>query len=153
MKNSMIKIVILSLAIAAFSSLTAAENKSPDTKGSHKPGLVQFPYPMKVLLPNMQEFKVDKEQEAKINEILTEVPEKMHTMMDASAALEHAIKKDVVKNKKTLKDVGASLEKLQRIKRDISNLQINTLNRLQEILSADQYSALFSKLRGSHQCK
>ena len=146
MKNSIIKIVLLSLVLVASSTLMAGE------KGSHKAGLVKLPHPMKGLLPNLEELKVDQKQKNKIDEILAEVPTKMHAMMDEAATLEHTIKRSVVKEKKSLKDVELNLNKLQSIKREITSLQVITINRLQNILSEKQYSKLLMKLKSSKQC-
>lgn len=121
-------------------------------KGEHKAGLVKLPHLMKALLPNLEEFKIDKAQNIKINEIMAEVPSKMHEMMDKAAALEKSIRKAVVKEKKSLSSVSSDLDKLEKIKRDITTLQIKTITRLQKILTDEQYKLLVLELKASHQC-
>ncbi len=152
MKNSIIKTVVLTIALLTTSTLVA-QGKGEHKGGGHKAGLVKLPHPMKALLPNLEEFKVDKEQKAKIDKILEEVPSKMHTLMDEASSLEHSIRKRVVKGKKSFVNIENDLNKLQTLKREISTIQIKTINRLQKILSDAQYSSLIMKLKASKQCK
>jgi len=131
--------------------LTFALNAYADG-AKHVAGTVFLPHPMKVLLANFEDFKITPKQEKQINTLVSIVPPKLHPMMDEARVLQHKIKKDVMKHKSDLKTVSSDLKKLESLKRKITHIQINAINKIQKILTNTQYIHLLVKLKANKIC-
>ena len=135
------KIVLASVAIISLSaSLLAANN--------HNLGLVSsFPHPMKVFVKNPQKLDLTKTQQASIDSIMNKVPAKVHAMFDEAELLEKNIRKALIKDALTKEQLKPQLDKLQTLKREITELQIDTISEIRSILNKDQFQKMLKILK------
>lgn len=130
-------------------SYASAKMKKSSAK-KHKAGAVELPHPMHILMSSTKELNISNKQQEQLDAILATVPTKMHAMMDMAETLEHSIKEAVMHEKKTKESLASDIDFLQSVKREISDTQISTINRIQNILSDKQYDGLITKLRAAH---
>lgn len=138
--------------LIALMTLTMSINAAADSH-KHTDGTVALPHIMKVIIANKEALKIEEKQQKEFDAIMQQVPPKMQAMMKDTKELEHSIKKDVMHNKKTEADVKASIEKLQTLKYKITELQIKTINKLQTILSNEQYEQLIQIMKSKKKGK
>lgn len=140
------KALLTLIALAILSVSAYAEGDK------HKAGTVALPHLMKILLSNSEELKITTEQQKKFDKMVSTVPSKLHPMMDEAATLEKKIKKAVMKDKQSLKDVSDDINKLEKLKREIAQTQINAINKIQNILTESQYNSLLLKMKKNKAC-
>ena len=143
LRISMKKIATLLLAAALGCATVYADNGN-----NHKMGLVlALPHPMKVIIPNYESYAFTKEQDAKMQAIIGDMPAKMHAMFDEAEALEEEIRDAVMKHAKSKEDLAQKLDKLQTLKRTITDLHIDTVLQIREIMSKEQYKMVMQELQ------
>ena len=137
------KIATLLLAATLWCATLHAEGGN-----NHKMGLVlALPHPMKVIIPNYESYGFTKEQDAKMQAIIGEMPAKMHAMFDEAEALESEIREAVMKHAKSKEALAQKLDKLQTLKRNITALHIDTVLQIREIMSKEQYKMMMQELQ------
>lgn len=137
------KIATLLLTIALGCTILHADNGN-----NHKMGLVlALPHPMKVILPNYDSYAFSEEQDKKMQAIIGEMPAKMHAMFDEAEALESEIREAVMKHAKSKEELSHKLDQLQTLKRTITELHIDTVLQIREIMSKEQYKKMMQELQ------
>lgn len=117
---------------------------------NHKMGLIlALPHPMKSIIPNYEAFGFTPEQDAKVQEIIGDIPSKMHEMFDAAEAMETNIRDEVMRHGKTKEQLAQKLDVLQELKRKITALHIDTVIQLRAILTKEQYKMMMQDLENS----
>lgn len=121
---------------------------------NHNLGLVSsMPLPMKVLIQHPEKLNISDTQSDAISSIMQKVPPKIHAMFDEAEMLEEAIKKALLKEAKSKTQLKTQLDKLEKIKREITDLQIDTINSLRSILSPEQFKKMLQMQKKMQQQK
>lgn len=121
---------------------------------NHKMGLIlALPHPMKAIIPNYEAFNFTPEQDAKVQEIIGDMPSKMHAMFDEAEALEIEITDEVMRHGKTKEQLAEKLDKLQALKREITSLHIDTVVKFRSIMNKKQYKMMMQSLQETKQKK
>lgn len=127
-------IIMLSL-VTIFSSLLWAKDFSRVNE------MINLPHPVKVIMPNMEKLEISKKQKEKLNkEMLGYYPEIIQGLMNKVSKLENEIKNDILIDKKTKAQLSSKIDKLEKIKREITDIHIDALNTLADILSTKQFA-------------
>ncbi|MDD3591458.1 MAG: hypothetical protein PHO65_02365 [Sulfurovum sp.] len=115
---------------------------------NHNMGLVlSLPHPMKAILPNYAAYNFTQEQDAKMQVIANEMPIKMHAKFDEAEALEKEIRIAVMQDGKSREDLAQKLDRLQTLKREITNLHIDTLLKIRSIMDGKQHKMMMQYLQ------
>jgi hypothetical protein len=105
----------------------------------HRYGLVQLPHPVGKLAAEPERFQLTPEQQEGVEAIVAEVPAKMHAMLSEAKAAEEKIRRAVLDGGNNPDSLDRSLEELAELKRRISALHIDALERLRGVLTPDQF--------------
>lgn len=137
------KIITATLLSVVTTSLLVA------SEGSNKKlALVtSLPHPMKTIMSNMDLLEIDEKQTEALTKVLEKAPEIMHAMFDKARELEIEIQKAVIKEGKTKEDLKEQLDALEKLKREITDTQIDTLNELHTILNKKQLQKVYSLMQ------
>lgn len=128
------KIVMLCIATVLSSSLWAKDHSSVDE-------MINLPHPVKVIMPNIKKLEISKTQEEELNDkMLGYYPEIIQGLMQKAAKLEKEIKNDVLVGKKTKEELSSKIDKLEKIKREVTDVHIDALNTLTNILNDKQFT-------------
>lgn len=126
---------ILSVIITV-SSITVSMYANSSNKPSE---LINLPHPIKVIMPNIEKLKISKAQEKRLNkEMLSRFPELIQAKMKEISKLENKIKVEVLKKNKTKDQLSSMLDNLQQKKREVTDIHIEALNVLGDILTKKQ---------------
>lgn len=137
------KIVTATLITLLSTSLLVASQES-----HKKLALVSsLPHPMKAIMNNTERLKITDTQFDALSKVLENAPQKMHAMFDEAEELEKEIQKAVMKEHKTKEQLKAKLDEIAQLKREITETQIETLNRLHTILNKEQIEKLYTLLK------
>ena len=129
------KKALLAAFLTLSTSLVAEQN--------HDLGLItSMPLPMKVLIKHPEKLDISSTQSDAISSIMQKVPPKIHEMFDQAEALQEAIKKALIQEGKTKEQLRTQLDTLQKLKREITDLQIQTINELRTILTPEQFQKM-----------
>jgi len=123
------------------------------SQGEHKKlALVSsLPHPMKMIMNNSDKLKITDAQFAELSKVLEHAPQKMHAMFDEAEVLEKEIQKAVMQEHKTPQELKAKLDEITKLKRDITEKQIETLNTLHTILDKEQIQKLYTMIKKQKQ--
>jgi len=112
--------------------------------------LVKLPHPVKMILMNKESLKITPKQMSSIeNEMLAVYPAKIHGKMDEAKLIEDKIKKEVLKHGTTKEDLKKDIQALADMKVQITNDHIDALNKLQAVLTKEQYKQLLNLVKSS----
>jgi len=115
---------------------------------NHNMGLVlSLPHPMKAILPNYAAYHFTQEQDAKMQVIANEMPIKMHAKFDEAEALEKEIRIAVMREGKSREDLAQKLDRLHTLKREITDLHIDTLLKIRSIMDEKQHKMMMQYLQ------
>lgn len=115
---------------------------------NHNMGLVlSLPHPMKAILPNYAAYRFTQEQDAKMQAIANEMPIRMHTMFDEAEALENEIGIAVMREGKTREELAQKLDRLHALKREITDLHIDTLLKIRSVMDEKQHKMMMQYLQ------
>lgn len=129
-------IAILCLAGAAF-----LFNGQAFAGGKHTQGTVSLPHPVKVMLKNKDKLDLSKSQLKQIKEeVIAVYPPKIHEQMDKVKAFEAKIRKAILKDHKTPKQLDDQLTQLSKMKLKLTRIHIRALNKLTSILNDQQWA-------------
>lgn len=117
------------------------QNDSGKKEAHHKvKELFPLPHPLKVIMANKEALEVTKAQEKRFEEELMAVyPAKIHGALDQAEPIEAKIRKSVLEEHKSKEDLKADIEALIDIKRGLSYDHIDAFNKLEDILTKEQY--------------
>jgi len=130
--------LLLSLTLQADSALHAYE-------------LMRLPHPLKLVVENDDALKLSETQRTELDAMMVKMPVKMHAMLEEAEAKERAIRRAVMHERKDKEAMAEALDELGALKRRVTDMHIDALNRLQAILDARQYDALLALLKAEHQ--
>ncbi len=85
---------------------------------------------------------LDETQKQLIRELIAEAPLQVFSRLQKAEMLERAIARDVLGKGQTLSDIQLRLDQLARLKREATEAQITTINRIQAAFSKNQFSQL-----------
>ncbi|HES75704.1 MAG TPA: hypothetical protein ENO09_01705 [bacterium] len=98
-----------------------------------------LPHLMHNIMQMSGELQLSEAQRARLQEVARDMPPKMHAGFTRAQTLEKSIARDVVEQGRSAEDVSTKLDELQRIKRELTDLQIKGLNQIRAILTPEQY--------------
>ena len=142
----------IQIAAALFAFSLASQPSLAETRhDTHmKPETVDYALILPANLPhilrtaNSQSSRIglDEAQKQLIRELIAEAPLQVFSRLQKAEKLERAIAQDVLEKGQTLIDIQLRLDELARLKREASEAQITTINRIQAAFSKNQFSQL-----------
>ena len=111
-----------------------------------------MPHMLRTANVQAQRLGLDEAQKQLIRELMAEAPLKVFSRLQRAEKLEKAIAQDVLLRKQTLATVQVALDELSQLKREATDAQIATINRIQTALSEAQFRQLLklATAEGSH---
>ncbi|MBN2896814.1 MAG: hypothetical protein JXK05_13080 [Campylobacterales bacterium] len=110
--------------------------------------LVALPHPLKALKMHEEKLGLSAQQNERLQkEVIDVFPNKIHTLFDQADEIEKRIKKAVVKEGKTQKEVAVDLDALTKVKRELTEVHIDALNKTREVLGVEKYEEVLELLR------
>lgn len=110
--------------------------------------LIDLPHPVKVIVINKEKLSVSKEQSKQIDEkMLGYFPQEIQSRMKQASKLEKEIKDDVLIHNKTKIELAHKINKLENLKREITDIHIDALNTLSDILTKKQMQQALSMMQ------
>ena len=134
------KVTLIALLGASILTASPAEHKKLALVSS-------LPHPMKMIMNNSEKLNISDAQFVELSKVLEHAPQKMHTMFDEAQVLEKEIQKAVMKEHKTPQELKSKLDEIAKLKRDITETQIETLNTLHTILNKEQIQKLYTMIK------
>lgn len=111
--------------------------------------LVELPHPMRVIRKDPERFNITAEQRERLEaELIKVFPPEIHPRMQRAWELQNRVHRGVMTQGKDSAALAAELDELSTLKREIAKLQIDALQRLRTILSAEQFSAVMEAMEG-----
>lgn len=111
--------------------------------------LVELPHPMRVIRKDPERFNITAEQRERLEvELIRVFPPEIHPRMQRAWELQNRVYRGVMMQGKDSAALAAELDELSALKREITKLQIDALQRLRTILSAEQFSAVMAATEG-----
>ena len=134
------KITKLIVAVCLVTTSLYASGKKPNFT-IHE--LINLPHPLQAILKNevnIKKLNISIKQLDQLNtKMLAVYPPIIQGMMYKAQELENEIKNDIYNNNKTPLELKSKIDKLQMIKRDVTDKHIESLNVMATILSPKQY--------------
>ena len=131
--------------------LLTAQAASADEHALHQPPqTVDYALILPANLPHLLRTSLDKAEVLGLNdaqrdvlrELMAEAPLKVFSRLSQAEKLEQAIARDLLDNAVPLADLQARLDELAALKRGATEAQIATINRMQALLSREQFREL-----------
>jgi hypothetical protein len=85
---------------------------------------------------------LDEPQKQLIRDLMAEAPLRVFSRLQKAEKLELSIARDILEKRQTLSDVQPRLDELLRLKREATEAQIATINRIQAAFSDSQFRQL-----------
>lgn len=131
--------------------LLTAQSASADDHAQHQPPqTVDYALILPANLPHLLRTSLDKAEVLGLNdaqrdvlrELMAEAPLKVFSRLSQAEKLEQAIARDLLDNAVPLADLQPRLDELAALKRSATEAQIATINRIQALLSREQFREL-----------
>lgn len=131
--------------------LLTAQPASADDHAQHQPPqTVDYALILPASLPHLLRTSLDKAEVLGLNdaqrdvlrELMAEAPLKVFSRLSQAEKLEQAIASDLLDNAVPLADLQPRLDELAALKRSATEAQIATINRIQALLSREQFREL-----------
>lgn len=131
--------------------LLTAQAASADEHALHQPPqTVDYALILPANLPHLLRTSLDKAEVLGLNdaqrdvlrELMAEAPLKVFSRLSQAEKLEQAIARDLLDNAVPLADLQPRLDELAALKRGATEAQIATINRMQALLSREQFREL-----------
>ena len=143
--------ILLALALLNMKAAHAAD----EHEAHGKPQTVDYalilpanlPHMLRTAMENANTLGLDSGQREVIRELIASAPLKVYSRLTQAEKLEVAIAREVLTQGQTLAEVQNRLDELVALKRGATEAQIATINRLQALMSLNQFRKLL-KLSG-----
>lgn len=113
-----------------------------------------LPHLMPAVLKDMDKLKITEKQKIELENIVADVMEPFYSKSGEAMALEKQIAQDVLKNGKNKEEIMPMLNKLARLKQDVTEVHIGALNRIKRTLKEEQYRMLLDIIsKGTGKCE
>lgn len=131
--------------------LLTVQPASADDHSQHQPPqTVDYALILPANLPHLLRTSLDKAEVLGLNdaqrdvlrELMAEAPLKVFSRLSQAEKLEQAIARDLLDNAVPLADLQPRLDELVALKRGATEAQIATINRMQALLSREQFREL-----------
>lgn len=131
--------------------LLTVQPASADEHAQHQPPqTVDYALILPANLPHLLRTSLDKAEVLGLNdaqrdvlrELMAEAPLKVFSRLSQAEKLEQAIARDLLDNAVPLADLQPRLDELVALKRGATEAQIATINRMQALLSREQFREL-----------
>ncbi|MCK5294635.1 MAG: hypothetical protein KAJ49_08290 [Arcobacteraceae bacterium] len=158
MKNSNLgKMIKLIVAVCVVTTSLYAAGKKPNFT-IHE--LINLPHPLQAILKNevnMKKMDITPKQLERLNiEMLAVYPPIIQGIMYKAQEVENQIIKDVYNKNKTPLELKKQIDKLQNLKREVTDKHIESLNVMATILTKKQYNQglkLFAQMKAKKMYK
>jgi len=129
------KIIATGIAVGILSSsLFASGGNKPDE-------LIHLYHPVQVIMPNLKKLKISKDQEERLNkDMLSVYPPKIQAHMKEIAKMEKEVQEAIYEKYMTKNQLKEKIDKVQKLKREVTDIHIDALNTLSDILNKKQFA-------------
>ena len=101
-----------------------------------------LPHLLRTSLDRADKLGLDASQRNVLRELMAEAPLKVFSRLSQAEKLEQGIARDILEHGQTLNELQARLDELAAVKRAATEAQIATINRMQSLLSDQQFRQL-----------
>ncbi len=157
MNNNLKKLVKTIIAVCVVTTSLYGAGKKPNFT-IHE--MINLPHPLQAILKNevnMKKMNITPKQLEQLNvQMLAVYPPAIQGMMYKAQDLENDIKNDIFQNNKTPLELKDKIDRLVKIKRDVTDKHIESLNVMAKILTKKQYNQglkLFAQMKAKKMYK
>jgi Spy/CpxP family protein refolding chaperone len=142
----------IGFALAVTVALCTASVAHEGGKEMRKYGILELPHPLKLALEKAEELKLDAKQQGALSAIIGENPVKIMPLFESANKLEKKIKHSFMHDGKSKAELETDVKELTKIKAQITDYQMNVIDKMKAILSKEQWNQLISIMKGKQGC-
>ena len=141
----LISLVLMLAASASQAEPATSPERTMSPLGFLVNELVALPHPMRIIRSDPDRFGITPDQlDSLRREVMEVYPPELHPRVQRAWHLEQAIYQAVIERGESASAVAEQLDELTRVKREVTDIRIQGLNRFRSLLQPAQYQAVMA---------